>query len=73
MDKAKDLASKMNLDKGNDLPTILNSYVSSLCDIADKMKINIGNDVEKGMQTIDIIKQFENARYSIYAETIKNN
>jgi hypothetical protein len=25
------------------------------------------------MQTIDIIKQFEKARYSIYAETIKNN
>jgi hypothetical protein len=39
MDKAKDVASKRNLDKGNDLPTILNSYVSSLCDIADKMKI----------------------------------
>jgi hypothetical protein len=54
MDKAKDLASKKNLDKGNDLPTVLNSSISSLCDLAASMKINIGHDIEKRMQTIDI-------------------
>jgi hypothetical protein len=73
MDKAKDLASKKNLDKGNALPTILNSSVSSLCDLADRMKINIGHDIEKRMQMIDIIKKLEDARYSIYVETIKSN
>jgi hypothetical protein len=73
MDKAKELASKKNLDKGNDLPTILNSSVSSLCDLAARMKINIGHDIEKRMQMIDIIKKLEDARYSIYVETIKSN
>jgi hypothetical protein len=73
MDKAKDLASKKNLDKGNDLSTVLNSSASSLCDLADRMKINIGHDIEKRMQTIDIIKKLEDARYSIYVETIKSN
>jgi hypothetical protein len=73
MDKAKDLASKKNLDKGNDLPTVLNLCVSSLCDLAARMKINIGHDIEKRMQTIDIIKKLEDARYSIYVETIKSN
>jgi hypothetical protein len=73
MDKAEDLASKKNLDKGNALPSVLNSFVSSLCDLADKMKINIGHDIEKKMQMIDIIKKLEDARYSIYVETIKSN
>jgi nanoRNase/pAp phosphatase (c-di-AMP/oligoRNAs hydrolase) len=45
MDKAKDLASKKNLDKDNDLPIVLNSSVSSLCDLAARMKINIGHDI----------------------------
>jgi hypothetical protein len=73
MDKAKELASKKNLDKGNDLHTVLNSSVSSLCELADRMKINIGHDIEKRMQTIDIIKKLEDDRYSIYVETIKSN
>jgi hypothetical protein len=73
MDKAKDLPSKKNSDKGNDLPTVLNSSFSSLCDLAARMKINIGHDIEKRMQMIDIIKKLEDARYSIYVETIKSN
>jgi hypothetical protein len=43
-----------------------------LADLASKMKINIGNSVEQRMHTIDIIQQLKNARYSIYAESIKN-
>jgi hypothetical protein len=71
--KAKDLASKKNLDKqDNDFPTIVNSSLSYLCDLAMSMKIDLGDSVEKRMQTIDIIQQLENARYSIYAENIKN-
>jgi hypothetical protein len=37
------------------------------------MKINIGHDIEKRMQMIDIIKKLEDARCSIYVETIKSN
>jgi hypothetical protein len=55
-----------NLDKGNDLPIVLNSSASSLCDLAARMKINIDHDIEKRMKTIDIINKLEDARYSIY-------
>jgi hypothetical protein len=47
MDKATDLTSKKNMDKGTDLPTILNSSFYMLCDMVDKMKINVGNSIEK--------------------------
>jgi hypothetical protein len=73
MDKAKDLASKKNLEtKGNFIPSVVNSDPTLLVDLASKMKINIGNSIEQRMHTIDIIQQLENARYSIYAESVKN-
>jgi hypothetical protein len=73
MDKAKDLASKKNLEtKGNSIPSVVNSDPVLLVDLASKMKINIGNSIEQRMHTIDIIQQLENARYSIYAESVKN-
>jgi hypothetical protein len=56
MDKAKDLASKENLDKGNDLPIVLNSSVSSLCDLAARMKINIGHDIEKECKRLILLR-----------------
>jgi hypothetical protein len=56
MDKAKDLASKKNLDKGNALPSVLNSSVSSLCDLANKMKINIGHDIKKECKRLMLLR-----------------
>jgi hypothetical protein len=73
MAKAKDLASKKNLEtKGNFIPSVVNSDPILLAGLASKMKINIGNSIEQRMHTIDIIQQLENARYSIYAESVKN-
>jgi hypothetical protein len=41
MDKAKDLASKKNLEtKGNSIPSVGNSDPTLLVDLASKMKIN---------------------------------
>jgi hypothetical protein len=51
---------------------VVNSDHVLLVDLASKMKINIGNSIEQRMHTIDIIQQLENARYSIYAESVKN-
>jgi hypothetical protein len=72
IDKAKDLTSKKNLEKQGNFCTFVNLASSALYDVALTMKVDLGDSIEKRMQTIDIIQQLENARYSIYAKTIKN-
>ena len=52
-------------------PTTLTIANNDLCTLAYEMHANIGSNVTKRTQSIDIIKQFENARYSIYKETVK--